>query len=101
MSELIRVSPKDARRFWSRVTKSNAPDGCWDWDHYREGSPAVFWLDGKNRTASRVAAYLTWGCGPRRSRLRRVAAWSPVSRPITASPANRGSGRLRSRRGTS
>ena len=61
MNEFIRVSPKDARRFWSRVTKSPAPDGCWDFDKYTEGHCPVFWLDGKSRTASRVAFYLTCG----------------------------------------
>ena len=47
-----------------------APDGCWDFDKYTEGHCPVFWLDGKSRTASRVAFYLT--CG-----------WWPESKPFT------------------
>jgi hypothetical protein len=42
-------------RFWSKVDK-RGPDECWEWKARRDPDGyGVFWYDGKNRRASRMA----------------------------------------------
>jgi hypothetical protein len=51
------MRPRDKGRFWSNV-KVEGPNtsNCWLWTGYRNtGSYGVFWLDGKTRSAHRVA----------------------------------------------
>lgn len=58
-------SPKDLRRFWSKVDKSAGPDGCWLWTGSKipKGYGTIKW-DGKNRRSHRVAWIIAFGVIP-------------------------------------
>lgn len=49
----MKLSQYDMQRFWSFVLKE--PKGHWLWQGASDGEHGKFWLEGKNRAASRVA----------------------------------------------
>lgn len=58
------MEKKDLDRFWQKVDK-RSPDECWEWqaNRTRQGY-GVFWLNGKNRRANRVAYAIAHGPVP-------------------------------------
>jgi hypothetical protein len=56
--------PSAEERFWAKVRKSDAPDGCWEWI----GSPrskdipyGCFWVNGRTKSAPRYSWELHYG----------------------------------------
>lgn len=75
-------------RFWEKVDKSGGPDGCWPWTSATALGYGVFWLNGGNVKAHRLAWELTIGPIPPGEGYHGTCVCHKCDNPICVNPAH-------------